>query len=182
MKEHSVSRIHSIRHPSPANTHQSLCAHNLITKHIITAKQPRYFRASPPSQKRVDSCFYYWKHANEDWGGVDRVVSVWQGFNFTTVCCVASSSFLLVFHSSPCRPCFSASLHVVQRCIESTKRRVLAGVGQTDLLNANYECDLVNSPKRLCFHFKRAAERTLNIAGLWKSHSDICLKDLLITI
>lgn len=183
MKEHSISRIHSIRHPSPANTHQRLCAHNLITKHIITAKQPRYFRALPRSQKRVDSCFYYWKHANEDRGGVDRVVSVWQGFNFITVCCVASSSFLLMFHSSPCHPSFSASVHVAQWCTESTKKRVLAGVGQTDLpFNANYECDLVNSQERLCFHFKRVAVRTLNIASLQKSHSDICWKDLLITI
>lgn len=43
MKEHSVSRIRLIRHPSPANTHQSLSAHDLITKRTATAKQPGNF-------------------------------------------------------------------------------------------------------------------------------------------
>lgn len=37
MERHNISGIHSIRQTSPVNSHQSLCAHNLITKHIITA-------------------------------------------------------------------------------------------------------------------------------------------------
>lgn len=58
MKEHNISRIHSIRHPSPVNTHQSLCAHNLITKHAAVAKQPPYFRGLLQTQTRGDGCLY----------------------------------------------------------------------------------------------------------------------------
>lgn len=77
MKEHNISRIHWIRHPSPANTHQSLRAHNLITKHIITAKQPRYFHALPRSQKKSRQLFLLLKTCQlEDCGGVERVVSL----------------------------------------------------------------------------------------------------------
>lgn len=52
MKEHSVSRIGLIRHPSPANTHQSLRAHDLITKRTATAKQPGNFNGAPLMQTR----------------------------------------------------------------------------------------------------------------------------------
>lgn len=77
MKEHNISRIRSIRHASPANTHQSLCAHNLITKRIITAKQPRYFQALPRSQKKKRQLFLLLKTCQlEDCGGVERVVSL----------------------------------------------------------------------------------------------------------
>lgn len=61
MKEHNISRIHSIRHPSPVNTHQSLCAHNLITKHVATAKQPQYFRGLLQTQTRGDGCLFWGK-------------------------------------------------------------------------------------------------------------------------
>lgn len=52
MKKHSVSRIRLIRHPSPANTHQSPRAHDLITKCTATAKQPGNFNGAPLMQTR----------------------------------------------------------------------------------------------------------------------------------
>lgn len=61
MKEHSISRIHSSCHPSLVNTHQSLCAHNLITKHVTAAKQPPHFRGLLQTQTRGDGCLYSWK-------------------------------------------------------------------------------------------------------------------------
>lgn len=78
MKEHNTSRIHSIRHPSPVNTHQSLCAHNLITKHVAAAKQPPYFRGLLQTQARGDGCLYSGNIKPEDRGGAGRVVHLRQ--------------------------------------------------------------------------------------------------------
>lgn len=79
MKEHSISRIQSIRHPSPANTHQSPCAHNLITKCITTAKQPRYFNATVLIQTKRWQLFLLLKTCQlEDCGGAERIVILWK--------------------------------------------------------------------------------------------------------
>lgn len=83
MKEHNISRIHLIRHPSPANTHQSLCAHNLITKHITTAKQPRYFNALLLIQTKSRQLFLLLKTCQlEDCGGVERTTTIFYYYYY----------------------------------------------------------------------------------------------------
>lgn len=90
MKEHSISRLHSIRHPSLVNTHQSLCAHNLITKHVAAAKQPPYFRGLLQTQTRGDGCLYSGKKTVNE-----RTAEEQQGlFTCATATLPTSFSFL----------------------------------------------------------------------------------------
>lgn len=159
MKEHNISRIHSIRHPSPANTHQSLCAHNLITKHITAAKQPRCSDALLLMQAKIPQLFLLLKTCQlEDCGGVRRVVGtlfllllqlLYPGRIFASQ---QQYAFPGLSYSS-----FSAPLCLAQHCTKTTEGRDLVRAGQTDLpLSANYECDLVNSPQRLTFPLQKS--------------------------
>lgn len=107
MKEHNISRIQWIRHPSPANTHQSLCAHNLITKHITAAKQPRYSDASLLMQAKIPQLFLLLKTCQlEDCGGVRRVVGTFYFYYYHHYCILAgfphpNSNTLHSFFSRP---------------------------------------------------------------------------------
>lgn len=183
-----TSRIHWIRHPSPANTHQSLCAHNLITKHITAAKQPRYSDPWLLMRAKNPQLFLLLKTCQlEDCGGVSRVVVTYYYYYHHHHDCILAGfsdpggNTLPSFLSGPSWlvPILSISLFfcrpVSLRSVARGPRRGenLVRAGQTDLpLSANYECDLVNSPQRRRFHFKRVAVRGLNTACLLRSHSD----------
>lgn len=139
MKEHSISRIHSIRHPSLVNTHQSLCAHNLITKHVAAAKQPPYFRRLLPTQTRGDGCLYSGKKKLSTWGA--------EGL-FT--CATATLQIDFFFVSQP--------LSVLRSNYRAFPTHLP--------LDGNYGCDLVNSQQS--FHFKSVALHSRNTAIAWR--------------
>lgn len=129
MKEHNISRIHSIRHPSPANTHQSLCAHNLITKHITAAKQPRCSDALLLMQAKIPQLFLLLKTCQlEDCGGVRRVEGIfiiitiivsWQDFCIPTAICFSRPLLFLFF----CPSMSCAALHKDHRGESSGESR-----------------------------------------------------------
>lgn len=171
MKEHSVSRIGLIRHPSPANTHQSLRAHDLITKRTATAKQPGNFNGAPLMQTRGWQLFLLpGTRRLEDCGEPLRGPSASECYSFFIIYIILISSqrdfntkkinpaaipfsyfyFPELTHVLVFQIFFSDSLHVAR-----------TRGGQADLrLDANRERDLLDSQQRPRFHFKRGRPRT----------------------
>lgn len=147
MKEHSISRIHPIRHPSLVNTHQSLCAHNLITKHIAAVWR------LPISED-------YCKHRHEV-----TVVYILDFFFFNGNIRIVEKHGGFVHLRQPLL--LGGFLRIVTLLLLfslSSSRTATAESSEklTHHLMGNYGCDLVNSPQS--FYFKREALRSRNIA------------------